>query len=338
MPHLLTLPLRGSRAGFYKRERERERVTSLLRGAAPALPAAPVVRIGPALTPKPSQRPLVNRHFRAEGGFSDPEKQFIPAFSDFGKEVREMSPCYTMTGSAGSVRAGRSLTGISAIILAVCLAGPLPHDLMAQDNGDCWNSIMPNPTVVSDLNCSVGIGTTSPTEYGHATTLVGISSSGNTELSLESTAPGASNWVFVNQGGLFYLVNQTTGAIPYFATPSGNMGIGTTDAQNPLSVNGTIQAKEVLVNTGWSDYVFDKDYPLVSLEQTAKYVEANHNLPGIPSAKEVEEKGVNLGDMQARLLAKIEELTLHMIEANKRIDDLERRNRRLEEKAEGQDQ
>jgi hypothetical protein len=93
-------------------------------------------------------------------------------------------------------------------------------------------------------------------------------------------------------------------------------------------VNGAVQAKEVVVNTGWSDYVFDADYRLAPLDEIADYVRTNHHLPGIPSAAEVAEKGVSVGDMQAKLLAKIEELTLQMIAAEKRIRELESREER----------
>ena len=109
-------------------------------------------------------------------------------------------------------------------------------------------------------------------------------------------------------------------------------GIGTTSPQNPLSVNGIIQAKEVIVNTDWSDYVFAPDYRNRPLAEVAAYIQENHHLPGIPSAKEVEEKGVSLGDMQAKLLAKVEELTLHMIQAEERNNRLDRQNRELQER------
>ncbi|HVW08161.1 MAG TPA: hypothetical protein VHC90_06240 [Bryobacteraceae bacterium] len=91
-----------------------------------------------------------------------------------------------------------------------------------------------------------------------------------------------------------------------------------------ISVNGSIQAKEVVVNTGWSDYVFDPAYDLQSLSDVAAYVEENHHLPEIPSAQDVAEKGISLGEMQSKLLAKIEELTLHVIEQQKEIDALRR--------------
>jgi hypothetical protein len=90
---------------------------------------------------------------------------------------------------------------------------------------------------------------------------------------------------------------------------SGNVGIGITNPQHPLAVNGTVQAKEVLVNTGWPVYVFGPGYRLAPLSEVANYIGANGHLPEIPSADEVAGKGVSLGEMQA----KIEELTLHMI-------------------------
>lgn len=112
----------------------------------------------------------------------------------------------------------------------------------------------------------------------------------------------------------------------------GNVGIGTASPQYELSVNGTIQAKEVMVNTGWSDYVFDPDYRLASLDEISGYIKANHHLPDIPSASEVEQKGISLGEMQSKMLAKIEELTLHMIAAEERNGRLEEQNKELVKK------
>ena len=111
---------------------------------------------------------------------------------------------------------------------------------------------------------------------------------------------------------------------------TGNVGIGTINPQNALSVNGTVQAKEVLVNTGWSDYVFAPGYRLAPLSEVAAYIRKNRHLPSIPRAAEVEKHGVNLGEMQSKLLAKIEELTLHMIRAEERSTQLEKLNRALE--------
>jgi hypothetical protein len=106
----------------------------------------------------------------------------------------------------------------------------------------------------------------------------------------------------------------------------GNVGIGTTNPTQKLSVNGTVRAKEVVVDTGWSDFVFDEGYKLKALSDTEAFVKAEKHLPGIPTAKEVAEHGISVGEMQAKLLAKIEELTLHQIAQDKRTAALEKEN------------
>jgi hypothetical protein len=106
-------------------------------------------------------------------------------------------------------------------------------------------------------------------------------------------------------------------------TNTGNVGIGTLNPTYKLSVNGDIRTKEVVVESNWADYVFDEKYKLNSLDEVEKFILQNKHLPNIPSAKEVEEKGLHVGDVQKRMMEKIEELTLYMIEANKKIERLE---------------
>ncbi len=102
------------------------------------------------------------------------------------------------------------------------------------------------------------------------------------------------------------------------------VGIGT---NNPgsyrLAINGTVRAKEIRVNTNWSDFVFDKEYALPSLSQVEAHILQHKHLPDIPSAAEVEAEGVELGKISSKLLQKIEELTLYVIEQDKRIQALE---------------
>ncbi|MDR1180546.1 MAG: hypothetical protein LBL13_01005 [Bacteroidales bacterium] len=108
-----------------------------------------------------------------------------------------------------------------------------------------------------------------------------------------------------------------------FLADNGNIGIGTNQPMERLSINGKICAKEVRVTlSGWPDFVFDKDYSLMSLQAIEQYIKTNQHLPDIPNATEVEENGIQLGEMNALLLKKIEELTLHLIDLQKQIDEL----------------
>jgi hypothetical protein len=87
-----------------------------------------------------------------------------------------------------------------------------------------------------------------------------------------------------------------------------------------LAVNGTVSAQKMLLSqTGrWPDYVFSKQYHLPSLTEVENFIKQNNHLPGIPSAAEVEKKGIDVADTQAALLKKLEELTLYVIELEKR--------------------
>ena len=105
---------------------------------------------------------------------------------------------------------------------------------------------------------------------------------------------------------------------------SGNVGIGTsTPGAWKLAVNGNIRTKEIKVETAnWPDYVFAKDYDLPTLEEIQKHIQEKGHLPGIPSAKEAEANGVELGEMNRLLLEKVEQLTLHIIRLQKEVNQL----------------
>ena len=109
-------------------------------------------------------------------------------------------------------------------------------------------------------------------------------------------------------------------------TLKGNVGIGTGNPKEKLTVNGRILAREVIVSNDirtWPDYVFAPGYEMMSLTELEAYVNEHHHLPDVPSAEEVEEQGIGLGEMNAILLQKVEEMTLRMIEMEKRIHELE---------------
>lgn len=119
--------------------------------------------------------------------------------------------------------------------------------------------------------------------------------------------------------------NAHVNGLKFMITNDGHVGIGTSIPQAMLTVNGDIRATEIKVMNDVSvpDYVFSTDYELMNLEEIEEFVQANCHLPGIPSEADVRKDGLNMSEMQLKLLEKIEELTLYIIEQNKRINALE---------------
>lgn len=127
--------------------------------------------------------------------------------------------------------------------------------------------------------------------------------------------------------------NGTPGSEKMVIKSDGNVGIGITNPDVKLAVNGTIHSKEVKVDLiGWPDYVFEKEYNLPTLKEVAKHIKEKGHLQNIPSAKEVEKNGVKLGEMNKKLLQKIEELTLYTLQQENRLKKLEEENKKLKDK------
>jgi len=100
-----------------------------------------------------------------------------------------------------------------------------------------------------------------------------------------------------------------------------------------VAIQGKLEAKEIKVQLlPTADFVFNDNYELKEIQEVESFIKENRHLPDFPSANEIEENGVNLGEMDAKLLQKIEELTLYMIDQNKRIEKLEKENKLLKEK------
>ncbi len=127
-----------------------------------------------------------------------------------------------------------------------------------------------------------------------------------------------------NINGKFVI--RTGGADRMFVDGDGNVSIGTTaiGAGYKLHVGGKIICEELKVQlvTNWPDYVFSENYNRLSLSELKNYIESNKHLPNIPSATEVEAGGIDLGEMQKRMMEKIEELTLYILELKEEIDVL----------------
>ncbi|WP_291152170.1 hypothetical protein [Flavobacterium sp. UBA7680] len=115
-------------------------------------------------------------------------------------------------------------------------------------------------------------------------------------------------------------------------TANGSLGIGTlTTGTHKLAVEGSIGAREIKVQaTGWSDFVFKKEYNLPTLEQVEKHIAEKGHLENIPSEEEVLKNGINLGEMNAKLLQKIEELTLYSIEQQKELNTVKAKLEKIE--------
>jgi hypothetical protein len=152
-------------------------------------------------------------------------------------------------------------------------------------------------------------------------------------LSLAAAIANDNNAAFTNsdptgyglysQGGYsthyaFHFLNQPGETILY-GKGNGNVGIGTTNPDQKLTVKGIIHTEEVRVDmtVPGPDYVFEPTYNLLPLSEVESYIKANKHLPEVPSAKEMEEEGLNLKEMNLLLLKKVEELTLHLIEMKK---------------------
>ncbi len=107
----------------------------------------------------------------------------------------------------------------------------------------------------------------------------------------------------------------------------GNIGIGTTDPDSKLTVAGNIHSQEIKVSIkAGADFVFNENYNLPPLQFIEKYVKENNHLPEIASEKEMKENGLLLAEMNIKLLQKVEELTLYIIEQEKRLKKVEEKN------------
>ncbi|WP_109301136.1 hypothetical protein [Aquimarina sp. AU474] len=136
---------------------------------------------------------------------------------------------------------------------------------------------------------------------------------------------------YLKEQGYNLVVNNGGAYVNGDFIANGNMGIGTSTPDAKLAVNGNIHTKEVKVDLiGWADYVFTEGYNLPTLQQVENHIKTNGHLINIPSENEVIENGIQLGEMNAKLLEKIEELTLYTIAQEKKLKIQEERLSKLE--------
>jgi hypothetical protein len=186
-------------------------------------------------------------------------------------------------------------------------------------------------------NGNVGIGTTNPPSIGDYGILAvnGRNPFQGGYLSLMTNGTEVGSFSANSQLN----ISTATGLVTQFYTGSaptiqisgsGNLLIGQISQINSaykLDVAGYVRANEIVVNTTGADFVFTPPYKLNSLPALEKYIKANHHLPDMPSAKEMETNGLSVGDNQTKLLQKVEELTLYLIEKNKQVEEQKAINR-----------
>ncbi|PSQ82908.1 MAG: hypothetical protein BRD44_06430 [Bacteroidetes bacterium QS_7_67_15] len=225
------------------------------------------------------------------------------------------------------LRHARSLPFLTLLLSLGLALSPYPAAAQQQWDGSS------DPSGVIYRSGNVGIGTSSPqaelavSGAVHARSLRGIWEPSEEYLNLGTDAVFSSDrrlYFRLNNdgsraGNVFYAFSANDAEIMRL-DESGNVGIGTKDPRSRLAVSGTVTAQEVVVTeTGWSDFVFADGYDLPSLREVEAHIEREGRLPGVPSAEAVAAEGVRLGEMNATLLQKVEELTLYAIEQRKRV-------------------
>jgi len=202
---------------------------------------------------------------------------------------------------------------------------------------DVRGNIYTNSSVLVDGG-RIGINTTTPQNRLHI-----VENTNTASLVLESNGTGLGSGMYfkntaasgriyglyASSTGNFTITDATASSDRLFINASGNIGINThnvSDVNYRFFVEGAIRARKITVDhLVWPDTVFSNTYLLPPLSEIEKFILQNRHLPGVPSAAEVEKTGIDLGDNQAILLKKIEELTLYIIQQQKEIDALKKR-------------
>ncbi|MDX1943382.1 MAG: hypothetical protein SFU99_22645 [Saprospiraceae bacterium] len=166
-----------------------------------------------------------------------------------------------------------------------------------------------------------------------------VGASGLTRLQNLTASTNSNTGALVVAGGTGIGGNLNVAGMGHF---DGKVTIGTNNMPILVNVVNTsnyslfvadgILTEEVLVNVGWADHVFNKDYPLKKLEEVETHIQEKGYLPDTPSAQEIEENGLKLGEATVNQQIKIEELFLYLIELNKEVKQLKQENKQLQAK------
>ncbi|RZS92319.1 tail fiber protein [Aquimarina brevivitae] len=219
--------------------------------------------------------------------------------------------------------------------------------------GSNWNTM-----TINTANEFIGLGTNAPEEKLHVKGTTSIDGDIGEITSGAHWQPGKHTLELQNRDAgdvvlSFHRAGHTNAAIKHptrgglifsatggfdknhmYLKTNGYLGIGTTNPDAKLTVKGNIHAEEVKIDLSVPapDYVFTKEYDLLTIEEVQQHITEKGHLPNIPSAKELETNGVELGVMNMKLLEKIEELTLYTIAQEKELNAQRNKNKELEER------
>jgi hypothetical protein len=228
--------------------------------------------------------------------------------------------------------------------------------LLAIPSNPSWTS-QTNKIYSACPNVKIGVGTTDPTHSIHTpydarfgqvkvdfNQGIGAEPTGFSKLFIKNQNQDAA--IEIDQSGnskiyqklmVFQYTNPTTevlkvynptnNQIAYLFEANGKMTVSNNGTKIfQLNTNGLLRVRNVRVDTeNWPDYVFQKSYQLKPLSEIEKYIHINGHLPNIPFSKEILEQGIDVAEMNVKLLEKIEELTLHLIALEKQLNKLQQK-------------
>ncbi len=215
--------------------------------------------------------------------------------------------------------------------LAFSVTGGSPLENICLNTNTAW------------ITGNVGINTSAPQGKLHivennntASVILESNSAGwGSGIYFKNTAPNGKGYgIYTSSYGSLNIADVNAGVDRIFIGANGNVGVNTnkvSDANYRFFVEGAIRARKVKVDQdSWPDYVFDKNYTLLPLAEVERFIKKYQHLPEVPAAGDVKKEGIDLGNNQAVLLKKIEELTLYLIEQQKQMDALRQQVKELQ--------
>ncbi len=259
---------------------------------------------------------------------TNPQNQFYISTNTYyngGFKYRNSAPASGIGMDGGGINIWTAPAG------SANSATPLNSQLSITNDGKVGVGV---PAPDSKLNVGGNVKIFAASEaWAEGITIVRSAGWGGMRITRNNPASGnfEGNWAIgynANTGNDYSISTYNAGqydGVFHISNTTRNVGIGTTIPDEKLTVNGRIHATEVKVTATvpGPDYVFEESYVLPSLEEVKSYIDENKHLPEVPSAKEMEKNGINLGEMNMLLLKKMEEMTLYLIEQEKRIKVLE---------------